>query len=362
MRYRIDGVLHKTVLPPAVHRFQAAIISRLKIMANLNIAEKRVPQDGRIKLKVHGREIDVRVSVIPTLLGEGVVLRILDRQSILLGLRELGMAEDTLGEWDEMIREPYGILLVTGPTGSGKTTTLYAALSTINSMDTKLITVEDPVEYLLPGVNQIQVRAKVGLDFARGLRHILRHDPDVIMIGEIRDKETAEIAVQASLTGHLVFSTLHTNDAPSAITRLVDMGVEPYLIASSVEGLMAQRLVRTVCKKCRTAGPAKDREAIARYVGAAEAAAFTEEVRGVGCEECRFTGYRGRLGVFELFRVNEPIRELIMERATAGKIRKAAVAAGMRSLLLDGWRHVKSGRTTFDEVLRAAKVEHDMDD
>ncbi|MCI0343630.1 MAG: GspE/PulE family protein [Planctomycetales bacterium] len=357
IRYRIDGVLHKTVMPPEVRKFQAAIISRLKIMANLNIAEKRVPQDGRIKLKVHGREIDVRVSVIPTLLGEGIVLRLLDRQSILFGLGELGMASDTLTLWERLIEEPYGILLVTGPTGSGKTTSLYAALQKINSMDQKIITIEDPVEYLLPGVNQIQVRPKVGLDFAKGLRHILRHDPDIVMIGEIRDRETAEIAVQASLTGHLVFSTLHTNDAPSAVTRLVDMGVEPYLIASSVEGLMAQRLVRTVCRRCRVEEPPPDRAALARYVGDEEVAAVRVLARGTGCEECRFTGYRGRIGIFELFRVTEKVKELIMERATANRIRREAVGAGMRTLLLDGWRLVKEGKTTFDEVLRVAKVE-----
>jgi general secretion pathway protein E/type IV pilus assembly protein PilB len=359
IRYRVDGVLHKTVMPPEIHRFQAAIISRLKIMANLNIAEKRLPQDGRIKLKVAGREIDVRVSVIPTLLGEGVVMRLLDRQSVMFGLREIGMAEDTLVIWEGLIAEPYGIVLVTGPTGSGKTTTLYSALAQINALDTKIVTVEDPVEYLLPGINQIQVREKVGLDFARGLRHILRHDPDIIMIGEIRDVETAQIAVQASLTGHLVFSTLHTNDAPSAVTRLIDMGVEPYLIASSVEGLMAQRLVRTVCKHCRVAGPVRDRAAIAAYVGEEAAAQLREEVRGTGCEECRFTGYRGRVGVFELFRVTDPIKELIMERGTANRLRRAAIDGGMRSLLLDGFRHVRDGRTTFDEILRVAKVGED---
>ncbi|MHC5021028.1 MAG: GspE/PulE family protein, partial [Planctomycetota bacterium] len=325
IRYRVDGVLHKTVMPPAIHRFSAAIVSRLKIMANLNIAEKRLPQDGRIKLKMHGREIDVRVSVIPTLLGEGVVMRILDRQSVMFGLREIGMAEDTLVEWEQLIAEPYGILLVTGPTGSGKTTTLYSALAQINSMDRKIITVEDPVEYLLPGVNQIQIREKIGLDFARGLRHILRHDPDIVMIGEIRDAETAEIAVQASLTGHLVFSTLHTNDAPSAITRLIDMGVEPYLIASSVEGLMAQRLVRTVCKSCARPQPLHDAAGVAAYVGAERVEALEHEMRGEGCEECRFTGYRGRAGIFELFRVTEEIKDLIMERATANRVRRVAV-------------------------------------
>jgi len=251
VRYRVDGVLHPQPMPAQIRRFQSAIISRIKIMANLNIAERRLPQDGRIKLKIGGRSVDVRVSVIPMLQGESVVLRLLDRATISYGLEELGMAPDSLALFQKIIEEPYGIFLVTGPTGSGKTTTLYAALNRLNQEDINIVTVEDPVEYQLPGINQIQVRDKIGLTFARGLRSILRHDPDTVMIGEIRDLETAEIAVQASLTGHLVFSTLHTNDAPQAVTRLIDMGVEPFLLASTVEGLMAQRLIRTLCSRCK---------------------------------------------------------------------------------------------------------------
>jgi general secretion pathway protein E/type IV pilus assembly protein PilB len=355
VRYRIDGVLHTQPMPPQIRKFQSAIISRLKIMANLNIAERRMPQDGRIKLKVGPREVDVRVSVIPMLLGEGIVLRLLDRSSIAFGLEELGMASDTLESFQKTITEPYGIFLVTGPTGSGKTTTLYAALNKINTDTDKIVTVEDPVEYQLPGINQIQVRSKIGLSFARGLRSILRHDPDIIMIGEIRDLETAEIAVQAALTGHLVFSTLHTNDAPQAITRLVDMGVEPFLIASTVEGLMAQRLVRKLCNRCKEAytPSAKDLEHLLEV--APKEVKVEQLWRGRGCEQCRYTGFRGRTGIFEMFGVNDKIKDAVIKEPTSQRIRNLALESGMRPLRQDGWRLVRDGVTTFEEVIRVAK-------
>nr|NIM47818.1 type II/IV secretion system protein [Gemmatimonadales bacterium] len=340
IRYRIDGVLHTTHVPAQIRRFQAAIISRIKILAGLNIAEKRLPQDGSFKIRCHNREIDIRVSVIPMKFGEGVVLRLLDKQSLLLSLTDLGMAHEAFERFKELIQLPHGILLVTGPTGSGKTTTLYAALNSIVSPDIKVLTIEQPVEYDLPGVNQVQVVPKIGLTFAHGLRSFLRHDPDVIMVGEMRDKETAEVAVQASLTGHLVFSTLHTNDAASAITRLLDMGVEPYLITSSVEGIMAQRLVRKICSQCResyepdptTFPPDFDYQGETLY-------------RGRGCRECRNTGYSGRTGVFELLCMNEEIRELIMARASAGKIAEAGKRNGLVLLREDGWHKVRSGVT-----------------
>ncbi|MHC4780685.1 MAG: GspE/PulE family protein [Planctomycetota bacterium] len=347
VRYRIDGVLHTQPMPPRIRKFQSAIISRLKIMANLNIAERRLPQDGRIRLKVGAREVDVRVSVIPMLQGEGIVLRLLDSSSIAYGLEELGMAHDTLVSFQKIITEPYGIFLVTGPTGSGKTTTLYAALNKINKDSDKIVTVEDPVEYQLPGINQIQVRAKIGLSFSHGLRSILRHDPDIIMIGEIRDLETAEIAVQAALTGHLVFSTLHTNDAPQAITRLIDMGVEPFLISSTVEGLMAQRLVRTLCPRCKEEYEPtdKDRESLVEIRPPSEADAQTL-FRGRGCDYCRYTGFRGRTGLFEL--ITSP---------SSQAIRNMALDGGMRPLRQDGWRLVTGGVTTFEEVIRVAKAD-----
>jgi general secretion pathway protein E/type IV pilus assembly protein PilB len=354
VRYRIDGVLQEATIPHEVRQFQAAIVSRLKIISRLDIAEKRVPQDGRIKLMMDGREIDVRVSVIPMLHGEAVVLRLLDRSSALLGLDGLGMSpadEDALARICEL---PHGIVLVTGPTGSGKTTTLYASLSRINDVQRKIITIEDPIEYHLRGINQIQVATRAGLTFDRGLRSILRHDPDVILVGEIRDIETAEIAVQASLTGHLVFSTLHTNDAPGAVTRLVDMGVEPYLVASSLEAVLAQRLVRLICPSCKEAYRPAEPEALAE--------AFAPDVpdelyRGAGCRECRGTGYRGRTGVFELMPVTEEVRRLILQQASSGDVRQQALRDGMLSLRKDGWRHVQAGRTTVEEVLRVTKDE-----
>jgi type II secretion system protein E len=353
IRYRIDGILHKVPIPPEIKRFQAAIVSRLKIMSNLNIAEKRLPQDGRIKLNALGKEIDVRVSVIPNVWGEGVCLRLLDRANMAISLEELGMPPKVLTHFNQLITEPHGIMLVTGPTGSGKTTTLYAALQKINNIEDKIITVEDPVEYQLGGIKQIHVNPKIGLTFGNGLRAILRHDPDIIMIGEIRDLETAEIAVQSALTGHLVFSTLHTNDAPTAITRLVDMGLEPFLVASTVEGLMAQRLVRRICKHCKFESARKDAE-FAEGIFPPDIKSFW---RGKGCEECRGTGYKGRQGVFELLVVDDALREMILKREGANRLKKYAMEHGMRTLRDDGWDRVRLGVTTPEEVIRITKVD-----
>ena len=354
VRYRVDGVLQEASLPSEVRQFQAAIISRLKILSHLDIAEKRLPQDGRIKLRIAGRDIDVRVSVIPMQYGEAVVLRLLDRSAALLGLSQLGMSDQDVDLFKQLLQLPHGIILVTGPTGSGKTTTLYAALSRINDVQRKIVTIEDPVEYQLRGINQIQVSTKAGLTFARGLRSILRHDPDVVLVGEIRDRETADIAVQASLTGHLVFSTLHTNDAPGATTRLVDMGIEPYLVASSLEAVLAQRLVRLICPHCREALLAGEVEKARREYGLRDLETLYV---GRGCRQCQGKGYHGRAGVFEFMAITEPIRDLVLKRASAGEIRKLAQADGMRSLREDGWRLVLEGRTTVEEVLRVTKDE-----
>ncbi len=354
MRYRIDGLLVEANIPGDVRRYHAAIVSRLKILSHLDIAEKRLPQDGRIRVKVAGREIDLRVSVIPMIHGEAVVLRILDRRDANFGLEFLGMAARDGRAFERILDLPHGIVLVTGPTGSGKTTTLYAALSRINDIERKIVTVEDPVEYQLRGINQIQVSTKTGLTFAAGLRAILRHDPDVILIGEIRDRETAEIAVQASLTGHLVFSTLHTNDAPGAATRLIDMGVEPYLVASSLEMVLAQRLVRIICSHCKEPAPVAELAAMRAEYGQQ----VPEMVyRGRGCRQCQGTGFRGRTAVFEMMPVTEEIRGLIIERASSGIIRRLASQQGMNSLRSDGWRLVREGRTTIEEVVRSTKDE-----
>lgn len=350
IRYRVDGVMRSTNVPPQIRQLQAAIISRIKILSNLNIAERRVPQDGSFKIKVHGREIDLRVSIIPMVFGEGVVMRILDKQAILLSLEDLGFDPEMLKHFRHAISQPHGILLVTGPTGSGKTTTLYAALNTIVSDEIKCLTVEDPVEYHLGGVNQVGVNLKAGLTFAKGMRAFLRHDPDVIMVGEIRDLETAETAVQASLTGHLVLSTLHTNDAPSATTRLLDMGVEPFLVASSVEAVLAQRLVRTICKHCREEYMPDKLEVPPDFNWNGE-----KLFHGRGCRECRNTGFSGRKGVFELMILNDELRELVLERASAGKIRNAAIKQGMILLRDDGWNKVRRGITTIGEVVQATK-------
>jgi general secretion pathway protein E/type IV pilus assembly protein PilB len=354
LRNRIDGVLQETNVPPSIRRFHAAIVSRLKILSHLDIAEKRLPQDGRIKLKIAAREIDVRVSIIPMIHGEAVVLRILDRGDAVLGTEHVGMAARDREQFDKILDMPHGIVLVTGPTGSGKTTTLYAALSKINDTERKIITIEDPVEYQMRGVNQIQVNTKSGLTFASGLRAILRHDPDVVLVGEIRDKETAEIAVQASLTGHLVFSTLHTNDAPGAATRLIDMGVEPYLVASSLEVVVAQRLVRVICKQCKEEVPESETALIRAEFGDLVPPVL---YRGAGCRNCQGTGYRGRQGIFEMMSVSNAVRSMILERAPAHHIREVAVKEGMVSLRTDGWRIVRDGRTTVDEVMRNTKDE-----
>ena len=353
IRYRIDGVLGHAGVPPTVNRFRNAIISRIKIMANLNIAEKRLPQDGRISLRHKGREYDLRVSVIPMLFGEGVVLRILNKSAKMFELKELGMTEANLQRWDELISHPHGILLVTGPTGSGKSTTLYATLARIVSDEVKAITIEDPVEYHVDGVNQIQVQPQVGLTFAAGLRALLRHDPDILMIGEIRDLETAEAAVQASLTGHLVLSTLHTNDATGALTRLLDMGVEPFLVASSLQGVLAQRLVRRICTACKTPYTPQPSELPPQFTLDGQ----TQLYQGRGCRECRNTGYRGRIGIYELLVISEHTRELVMARANAGRIARAAIEASELTLLHDaGFEKIRCGATTVSEVLRATKA------
>jgi len=354
VRYRIDGVLQQASVAREVKQFQPAIISRLKILSKLDIAEKRVPQDGRIKIRIADREIDVRVSIIPMLHGEALVLRLLDRSSVLLGLDKLGMSERDLKITATILERPHGIILVTGPTGSGKTTTLYAALSNINDIARKIITIEDPIEYQLHGINQIQVSRKAGLTFASGLRSILRHDPDVVLVGEIRDVETAEIAIQASLTGHLVFSTLHTNDAPSALTRLVDMGIEPYLVASSLETVIAQRLVRLICPHCRERlTPAEVRPIAERFGQSLPDALY----KGRGCQRCQGKGYLGRLGIFEIMIVTDEIRSLILQNVSARDLRKVAAQQGMLSLREDGFRHLAQGRTTVEEVLRVTTDE-----
>jgi type II secretion system protein E len=352
IRYRVDGVLQDAPVPPQMHRFQAAIISRIKILANLNIAERRVPQDGRIKFQVGGRQVDVRVSVIPMLFGEGVVMRLLDKANVLYSLPDLGMDEETYTIFRGLIDRPHGIILVTGPTGSGKTTTLYAALNAIVGPDLKVLTVEDPVEYHLNGVNQIPVDHNVGMTFERGLRAILRHDPDVVMIGEIRDLETARAAIQASLTGHLVLSTLHTNDAASAPMRLIDMGVEPYLVSSTLIGSMAQRLVRKVCPKCKTSESSRLQKLPRDFSIGPDESLY----RGVGCQHCRNSGYRGRLGIYELLVMNDEIGDKIVQRASVPSIIEAGRKTGLRLLREDGWMKVRKGVTTVEEVLKCTAV------
>ena len=342
-------MLSEAGVPPSINQFRNAIVSRLKIMAGLNIAEKRRSQDGRIGLRHKGAEYDLRVSIIPMICGEGVVLRVLDNAAALLELEELGMPSGVLEQWDSLIARPHGILLVTGPTGSGKSTTMYASLNRIVSDAVKAITVEDPVEYHVEGVNQIQVNAKTGMTFASGLRAILRHDPDIIMIGEIRDSETAEAAVQASLTGHLVFSSLHSNDAAGATTRLLDMGIEPYLVASSVEGVLAQRLVRRICDACGRERPVEPTDVPTGLV--APASGVVRE--GPGCQSCRQTGFRGRTGVYELLQMTTPLRELVMARADAGQIRDVALQKGDLTLLRDAaWGLVCMGQTSPSEAIR----------
>ena len=357
IRHRIDGVLQRQPTPSEMNQFRAAIISRLKIMAKMNIAEKRVPQDGRIKLRVSGREIDVRVSVIPMLHGESVVMRVLDKSNLKFSLRGIGMPEQVYQQFQKLIRMPHGIVLVTGPTGSGKTTTLYSALSEIKSEDIKIVTTEDPIEYQLEGINQIQVHSKVGLTFAACLRAILRHDPDVILVGEIRDLETAENATQASLTGHTVFSTLHTNDSAGAFMRLSDMGVEPFLVASTVEGVLAQRLVRVLCADCKETYEPEVGEIPEDFPLELLKQSGQKLYRNVGCESCRRTGYRGRLGIYELLVTNDEIRHLMTQAGTSDVIKQAAIRNGMETLRVDGWNKVLAGITTIDEVLRVTKAD-----
>ena len=350
VRFRVDGVLQEVIRPPK--RFQNSIVSRVKIMGGLNIAEKRLPQDGRIRVKLAGRDIDIRLSTTPTVYGERSVLRLLDKSAVLLDLAEIGMDTDQLARMESIIHKSHGICLVTGPTGSGKTTTLYAALSKINRPDLNIMTIEDPVEYQLEGISQTPVNPKIELTFANGLRSFLRQDPDVIMVGEIRDLETAEIAIQASLTGHLVFSTVHTNDAAGAVTRLVDMGVEPFLVASSLMGVLAQRLVRTLCKECRedylpTPEELREIGITAKMLLDAGGRLY----RPTGCNECNNTGYRGRLGIYEMMMLDDDIRQLILKNVDSGTIKKQAVAKGMKTLMDDGARKVLRGVTSIAEVL-----------
>lgn len=352
VRYRVDGILHEGPKPPK--DLEAAIISRVKVLASMDIAERRKPQDGRIMLKMRGKEIDLRVSSFPTVYGENIVIRLLDKTSVMLGLAELGMDKETLKSFNTIIRKPFGIILVTGPTGSGKTTTLYASLSTINSQEKNIITIEDPVEYQIPMIRQTQINPKAGLTFASGLRSMLRQDPDIIMVGEIRDSETAEIATQAALTGHLVFSTLHTNDSAGAIIRLIDMGIEPFLVSDSVIAILAQRLVRIVCPKCKekiapTDEMLKDLEL--------ERSGNINIYRGKGCQKCKDTGYIGRAGLYELLVINDEIKKLIIEKASADKIKAKAIEAGMKTLYDDGIAKALSGITSIEEVLRVAREE-----
>ncbi len=352
VRFRIDGVLYNILNPPK--RFQSSILSRIKVMGGLDIAEKRLPQDGRIRIKIAGKDVDIRLSVVPTAFGERAVMRLLDKGTHILDLADIGLAEDHLEKLARLIKRPNGIILVTGPTGSGKTTTLYAALSRINSPDKNIITVEDPIEYQIRGVGQIQVNPKIDLTFANGLRSILRQDPDVIMVGEIRDTETAEIAIQASLTGHLVFSTLHTNDAPGAVTRLIDMGVEPFLVSSSVIAIVAQRLVRHVCPGCGEFYQPSSAELADLGL---DPSRVPEEgfARGRGCDACMRTGYRGRSGIYEVMLIDGGVRELVMKSADAAALRAHASSRGMRTLRDDGIRKLLAGQTTVEEVLRVTQ-------
>jgi general secretion pathway protein E len=353
VRFRVDGLLRPQNVPTEVHRFRSSIVSRLKIMARLNIAEKRLPQDGRIKLTVKGREIDVRISIIPMLEGEGVVMRLLDKSRGLVDLSKIEFPQEIAQSWNRLIRRSHGLLLVTGPTGSGKTTTLYSSLTAIRDPATKIITVEDPVEYKLPGINQIQVQSKIDLTFAAGLRSILRHDPDVVLIGEIRDSETASSAIQASMTGHLVFSTLHTNDAVSALSRLVDLGIEPYLVASTVEGVLAQRLVRKLCVKCREPYTPTAQE----LSGDQQHLAGRMLYRPVGCRDCFGAGYLGRIAIFELMQIDRALRQLCTQKASTDLLKAQAQSTGMTTLRQSGLERVLAGQTSLEEVARVCASE-----
>lgn len=354
VRYRIDGVLHDVEAPP--RSLCAALTSRVKIMAQLDIAERRLPQDGRIRIRPSGNDIDIRVSTIPTVFGESVVMRLLDRSNVVLSLETLGFPRETLDVFNQFIIKPYGMILVTGPTGSGKTTTLYAVLQKIHSNEKKIITVEDPVEYQLSGINQIQVKPHIGLTFANCLRSVVRQDPDVIFIGEIRDRETAEIAIHSALTGHLVFSTLHTNDTAGAITRLMEMGVEDYLLSSSLVGILAQRLVRVICPHCKESYRMSKEDPISKELGMADDETLVL-YRGAGCAKCSSTGYLGRTGIYELLLVDEELRTLILGRSDAGRMKKVAIAKGTRVLRESGWEKVRNGITTVAEVLRVTMEE-----
>jgi len=359
-RFRVDGMLHEVESAPK--HLESAIISRIKIMANLDIAERRIPQDGRFDLNIQGRKIDVRVSCVPTVYGENIVLRLLDAATTLLTLKDIGFSREILLKYQKLISRPHGIVLVTGPTGSGKTTTLYASLDKINTVEKNIITIEDPVEYKLAGIRQIQVNSKVNLTFASGLRSILRQDPDVIMIGEIRDYDAAEIAIHAALTGHLVFSTLHTNDAPGAVTRLLDIGLEPFLISSSVMGILAQRLVRTICKDCKeeyvpTKDELKDIGLLERSQKPETGSQKIKFYKGKGCQKCMNTGYKGRIGIFELMSITDKIRNLIVAKAPLEEIRKEAISSGMVTLTADGINKITEGFTTPEEVLRVTQEE-----
>ena len=349
IRYRVDGTLHETIPPPK--RLQLAIVSRLKVMANMNIAERRVPQDGRIKLSMADREIDLRVSSIPTINGESMVMRILDKSMMMIGLDQIGLMSEVQQKMEKIITRPNGIVLVTGPTGSGKTTTLYAALNKVYSPMLKIITTEEPVEYQMDGVVQCNINERVGLTFAACLRSILRQDPDVIMVGEIRDFETAAISIESALTGHLVFSTLHTNDAPSTVTRLIDMNIEPFLLTSTIEGVLAQRLVRTICSACREKHDPNPESLDEMGISQAEASQI-DFYHGKGCAECNYTGYRGRIGIFELFTPSEETKEMILRRCSSTELRDSARKEGMKTLREDGWEKIINGITTVDEILK----------
>ncbi len=352
IRYRVDGVLHEFPVPESIRHLHPAIVSRIKIMANLNIAEQRLPQDGRIKVRTRQRELDLRISILPTPFGESVNLRILNSNQVTLGLEHLGLLPRDLAIIEKLLRKPHGIILVTGPTGSGKTTTLYSCLNRLNDNVRKIITVEDPIEYQLPGITQVQVNPKIGLTFAQGLRSMLRHDPDVMLVGEIRDQETAEVTIQVAMTGHLVFSTLHTNDAPSAVARLINMGIEPYLIAASVECIIAQRLVRVICPYCKTVMPPEDgrRELVSRYLGKQ-----LPLYHGEGCDQCKHTGYYGRTAIYEFMVVDDDIRDHIVRKTPANQLRRIALEKGMVGLRQDGMEKIAMGITTVEEVLRVTQ-------
>jgi type II secretory ATPase GspE/PulE/Tfp pilus assembly ATPase PilB-like protein len=357
VRYRIDGILYDVPVPETIKQLHPAIVSRIKIISNMDIVERRLPQDGRAKVKLGEIDVDLRISVIPTLYGENMVIRILPTQMI-FNIGDLGLSPGDLLMVDDLLEKPHGIIFLTGPTGSGKTTTLYSFLSKLNKPNVKIITIEDPIEYDLTGITQVQVNPKIGLTFASALRNLLRHDPDIMMVGEVRDLETGELAIRTALTGHLVFSTLHTNDAASAVTRLVDMGIEPYLVASSVQAFIAQRLVRTICTECKESVPLKDiykeKEAAKDAMEIIEKP--THVFRGKGCEACKFTGYKGRIAIYEILLINEAIRQLVLDKASASQIKKKAIESGLRTLLREGWQKIREGVTTPEEVMRVTEL------